>query len=514
MPHVHFALPLPPQQSKVYNHVDIDPVESATMGRTKGAKKKQSKPVKKKSDFAIGSGLTSNCPSRTEKSTIKRKRKHIRMNEVGAKKSSVKVKLHSNTNSSVYAVPWWRDTEVEKDKKETSGSKTSTLLLNGFTVKEATLQHLNKELALFGEYVKLSSTERNARLALIGTVKGICKELFGIDQAQCQIFGSFAAPSVCTFGSDIDMAIWGVVATDDTSEGGKEQNTRHCRNRSISLADSEESHSGNEERDNPQQRYEHPNCKKEESVLRWKNAIDLGLEQMRRQMAEDDGNDSGCKDLEGGKNVAESEQAGGEMKAEQNHQQRMDTGSDLFVLDRIGVEDIVTKEIPCAEDQDYKQEGHEMKMKDDNSRGSSIRDMDSEDDEVDDADKLEALWWRRVREGRELPIGEGVPGLPINDGSCDEAVEAKRPRGESMVSLSSATICSHDVRLDDLGMEVSYIVGANSTVNQVSGPTGKNRTAVVNALYKIARRLKPYATTLHVRKKASKYKSQIWHLSS
>jgi hypothetical protein len=101
--------------------------------------------------------------------------------------------------------------------------------------------------------------------------------------------------------------------------------------------------------------------------------------------------------------------------------------------------------------------------------------------------------------------GEASLSLSHDDQIHEEFERVKRPRGQSMVSLTSASTHSEDDTFNDSGMEVSYTVGKPTFTGQVAGPTGRNRTTVVNALYKIARRLRPYATTLQVRKKASKF---------
>jgi hypothetical protein len=54
-------------------------------------------------------------------------------------------------------------------------------------------------------------------------------------------------------------------------------------------------------------------------------------------------------------------------------------------------------------------------------------------------------------------------------------------------------------------MEVSYMVDRSKKATKKNlGPTGRTRTLVVNALYKLARPLRPFAKNMHVRKKARK----------
>jgi hypothetical protein len=434
----------------------------------------------------------SDSPSSNEKSKSNRKRKQqIQKNVVATKKQVINVKLHSNMDCGSHGrVPWWKNSFVEMNGKAISRINMASRLLNGFTVKESSLQHLSEELAQFGEYVKLTPTERQVRQSLITIVQDVCVQIFGIEQSLCRVFGSFAVPSVCTFGSDIDLAIWGVVATKDTLDHREDDPaTKYPRKRSISLADSDGVFSHDEE---PQHLHDHPNRKKQERVLKWKKVIDCGIEQLRNisrigqhnlgwnylQIMEDD-------EQERGQDENDKKVKLYDKKAEKKS---------FFVFDRIAVEEeAVMRKLDAALDEQLNRA--ERKASDDISRTTTSKEMDTGDEESDDADKLEHLWYRQGRD-------RGV----LHDNQIQEDIQrVKRPRGQSMVSVSSVTTCSEDDRFDDSGLEVSYTVGKSSSVSQITGPTGRNRTAVVNALYKISRRLRPYATTLQVRKKASEY---------
>jgi hypothetical protein len=489
------------------------------MTRTKGTKKKQGKQVKKRSDFAIdrylkcppGSGLPSNYlygdsnnQSRKlkSKSKLNRKRKqHLSKNAVITKKQVVNVKLHNNIFVN-HDVPWWRNNQVDKVGNATSRGNTSRIL-NGFTVKESSLQLLNKELTQFGEYVKLTPAEREARQSLITKVQDICAQLFCIERSHCQVFGSFAVPSVCTFGSDIDLAIWGVVVTDALDDRDGDPVTKRQRKRSISLAESDGSFSQEEESGALQHLHDHPNRKKQERVLQWINAIDYCIEhtQELQKTSHVGSRDLGCSLLQSrDDDEQESGQADNEEKVEQHDQQECE----LFVLDRTVPDDEEPKQ-DLQESFDKQQRGDKRKASDDSSCASTSTEADNEQEEADDADKLERLDYWQGRDREQQHDGPRVVSLPPDNQIQDVAQKVKRLRGQSMASLSSATTCSEDDIFNDSGMEVSYIVGKPNLASHISGPTGRNRTAVINALYKMARRLKPYATTLQVRKKAREY---------
>jgi hypothetical protein len=490
----------------------------------KRTKKNQVKQVKRTSDFAIDrhpkchTGLTSptsylygnsDNPARKTKTKLKRKGKQrIRKNCVVTKKQKVTVKLH--TNSYVNRdVPWWRKRNVGDNIDEKVGNSTSRgsmqrCILNGLAVKESSLQHLNEELSQFEEYVKLTPAERAARQSLIAQIQDICAKLFGIERSECRVFGSFAVPSVCTFGSDIDLVIWGLVATGDGVDNCNDDLANY--NRSILLAESYGSHS-QEEESNPQHHpYHHPNRKKQERVLEWINAIDSRVEQEQqlRKMAPIGKSHFGSICLQSRDDFEkESTQAEIGENIEQEHQ-KADNECQMFFLEQ-NVVNVEAAKPKFEAGLDVQQKGDDRKASDTSSRAASNNNVDSGEDDSDDADKLESLWSSRWRYREEQYNGQRKARLPLDDQIREEAQMIKRPRGQSMVSLSSATTCSGDERFNDSGMEVSYTVGKPNFASQISGPTGRNRTAVVNALYKIARRLRPYATTLEVRKKASEY---------
>ncbi|KAG7366439.1 hypothetical protein IV203_029109 [Nitzschia inconspicua] len=476
------------------------------MARTKGSKKKPAKATKKR-DFALvhpknapGSGVPSNylygkSSQGSKKSPLKRK-SHSVVSRTGVatnRNIPIKVKLHSNYTNK--PVPWCKNVDNCGNKKR--HNKLSRTL-NGYSVSESSLHHLNKEMAHFVEYVRLTPAERESREYLIRNIKSVCKDLFGIDEQLCQTFGSFAVPGVCTFSSDIDMAIWGVVAKDESDDERDTSTTKIDlnRKRSISLAESEGSLSEVEEKLHPSvQQQDHPNRKKQERILQWKNAINHALETslsetFKAKERRDTGNDSqqGQKSNHGDEEVQE-----------------------LFVLDRRGIDEVEVEKDTANFQPDQEVDG-EKSYVDHRYDDSSKRDSTDEDD-CDDADKLEALWSRAKQEEGEFGCRSKMGGHLILDNNSENddeveddepysAINARRPRGQSMVSLSSATTCSGADGFDDSGMEVSYTVSKMTTSNFNSGPTGRNRTAVVNALYKIAKRMKPYATTLHVRKKA------------
>ena len=87
---------------------------------------------------------------------------------------------------------------------------------------QAALTLLDEEIYSFCTYVRLTKSEINARQILKDSVTKISINLFDNDvmnttnsssstNAKVTAFGSFASLDVCTFASDIDLALWGIL---------------------------------------------------------------------------------------------------------------------------------------------------------------------------------------------------------------------------------------------------------------------------------------------------------------
>lgn len=89
---------------------------------------------------------------------------------------------------------------------------------------ESILSSIDSDIASFCAYIKLGPVEMKARQAFLDEITGIALNQFGKsgrnrnsgandeqDEISVVPFGSFATQSVCTFASDVDMCLWGVV---------------------------------------------------------------------------------------------------------------------------------------------------------------------------------------------------------------------------------------------------------------------------------------------------------------
>ena len=375
------------------------------------------------------------------------------------------------------AVPWFKnkqprgkDEEKKDSKNEKQQQQQHVKILKALSVNASAMEWLNLELLDFATYVRLSQTEKRAREYMIKEIQESCKNLFGVEDSQCQVFGSFAAQSVCVFESDIDLAIWGVVEPDYEGEGEDYTNQQPTTKRDRSISEEEEQ--------------THPNRKKQERIIQWKALIDNATIDARLddQLEADD--------LENERKISVD---GSE-----------DIDSSIFVIDRTGdtsnTKSLADCSVGCSVDNESSDaekndihDGLDDDGDDDDDDDGNNTDLDIDGDSTsdDNADKLEKFWSRSSYKN------------PINIDDEEEYVPKRRPRGQSLVSLSSSTTCSVEAKLDESGMEVSFVIEADKHGGKKKiGPSGRTRTLVVNSLYKLTRPLRQHAKLMNVRRKA------------
>jgi hypothetical protein len=109
------------------------------------------------------------------------------------------------------------------DSTTETTTSSSTVLPTDFLSTD-TLHQLSRELHSFASYVRLQPLEHEARQYKIQSLANLAGTTFAgqknsnnksssicSDDVHLQVFGSYATPQVCTFSSDVDMALWGVV---------------------------------------------------------------------------------------------------------------------------------------------------------------------------------------------------------------------------------------------------------------------------------------------------------------
>eukprot|EP00977_Amphora_coffeiformis_P012005 scaffold2954_cov171-Amphora_coffeaeformis.AAC.7 len=79
------------------------------------------------------------------------------------------------------------------------------------------LARFSEELRAFGEYIRLTPAECEARNAVLEQMHNIAVRVFqnspeiNVNDLELQVFGSYACRDVSTFRSDVDVALWGAV---------------------------------------------------------------------------------------------------------------------------------------------------------------------------------------------------------------------------------------------------------------------------------------------------------------
>lgn len=184
-----------------------------------------------------------------------------------------------STRSLELSVPWSLDNEgVEAQNVEPCIPPCVTY--KDF-VSKASLQQLDIELGNFAKFVRLTDNQILARKNFISEIESLLSSMW--PQVKIQQFGSFATEEVCTFASDVDLAFWGIVPSDDGGTGGNEWN-----NGSVCM--SQESYRRTMEAIERKK-------KKRERVLAWEKLLSdldkqsLGNESERSEPNIDEGNE-------------------------------------------------------------------------------------------------------------------------------------------------------------------------------------------------------------------------------
>lgn len=408
-----------------------------------------------------------------------------------------------------------------------SGSDYSGFELPG----EDLLGFLDGEIAMFSNYVRLSQSELHARQSFLDHVTELAKikfettrgkycksatDEFELGDVHCHPFGSFATQSVCTFASDVDMCLWGVVP------GKKKPGPR------TKTADADFFEDRSAVHDSVP-------ILTESSLLRTMNAIDSSSDvaQVERESSNvkvsgqpDDISTESKKEKEADQDdclffldregtYAESCQLetraeGGPLIIESQKPGGMQSKSSLkmpAVNDESFQFDINPKGSRCGEDETDSSELPES-IKLENKAGSSeetaIEIGDSSDDESenelisinseeDSADKISAFLSRKDPTADQTLAHEEGPGTGKNDCEREDAtgnpgLSMKRPPLETLeLSLTSER------------------VGTSKVSSKPSfGPTGKDRSRVVSALFSLTSELRRsyFTHTIECRSKA------------
>jgi hypothetical protein len=134
-------------------------------------------------------------------------------------------------------VPWLRGVVVDSEAQQQRPSTRTTThkkraLIPTDNCDPVALQRLSDELLALAHYVRLTSAECAARDALLEHMHHVACKVFGNDPAihvqdlELEVFGSYACRQVCSFRSDIDVALYGAVFSKESTVRRKDQKDR------------------------------------------------------------------------------------------------------------------------------------------------------------------------------------------------------------------------------------------------------------------------------------------------
>jgi len=423
-------------------------------------------------------------------------------------------------------IPWWRKSGSKPAQKK------MMKLLDEIDVNASSMSLLDIELEAFCKYVQLSANEIETRDNLISTIRNEAKERFGIQNSDVKVFGSYAARPVCTFESDVDLVIWGLVASGESED--KRVNEDRFQKESITSPQPTPEHYNTKKQSK--------NMKKQSNILKWKAAIDVFEKQLAAETFEEDntntdGSSSGIDQLADAEGkpaavagaTADTAETSAIKEGDANGNGADKGAASLFVIDRRGCESPEQQDASAARATANKNDEDNVSPEEDTKVPSASLSVDSDNDT---ADKLEGLKNRESIESGDrsefrrlaLPGAEGLDEGTYademknaieydddeDDGEQEEALitaprPKTRPRSFSLISLSSATTCSDNQTVDEDGLEVSFVTNPPSRLtisNRASKLSDDVRALVNSKLNQLSKRLRKagVATSIDLRK--------------
>jgi hypothetical protein len=343
------------------------------------------------------------------------------------------------------------------------------------------LQKLSDELQAFAAYVRLRPHEYQAREWLIQHITDLAGTKFTKNKnVAIQCFGSFATPEVCTFYSDVDLALHGVVEAPKLTR----------------FDSSDEQHV----EDTTQQEED----RKQAKVQKWRVLLQE-LQELQDEEKKEYDTALGSRGVElhsfesdfprkaySPASIRSEGARHGEQSGSENHVTQ--SSIPLFELDVAG--DEVEQTHLLSDEQVVSAADVNRSCCDGEETGCRVQEIESDDDS---ADKLENLMasgrgeriFSSVAEGDESPTAQiqGASSIETEDSSdnitvldtdvgSDQSPVRKRARLSYDQPSHHSTLHVHDD--NDLG--VSFHSKAPRMQTQVMGPIGDTRKSVLTAL--------------------------------
>ena len=386
---------------------------------------------------------------------------------------------------------------------------------------------LDEEIHSFCAYVRLTRVEIQARQNLQDQVVNACKALFQIHpmkEITVSQFGSFASLDVCTFASDIDLALWNILEQDPSYQPENKQQIKEQSNvkkRKLTAALKEEEQ---KQLSQKQLQLERRNKK----VQKW---MDILQEAEEKKECEREDDDKATNDDK--KKMKEPAEICNSISEEE-----------LFTIDKTPdfsiLEEVTDSDQPNKLNESENQTGQvnqPIVIDDENSEEKNVESDDSDSIEViecnfndadnqsdeDNVDKLESLKEPQKDSSPKInkilpppsPSASDIwPTSGSDSDSCSSVEENLRNEDDNIEvsffsnhrSLPSSPKFSDDSDGDDESSGESDSSPPSKSASQITvmGPTGKTRELIVRTLTRLGRKL--YKTgvvyRLDVRKKA------------
>lgn len=397
-------------------------------------------------------------------------------------------------------VPW--SLSPSAPSKESGTPPTERILpFSWYALPQSIVEFFDSELKSFSEYVKLTPHEITSRYCVVEYIRKLCHKLWH-DQVIIQQFGSFASPNVCTFQSDVDLAIWNVVQPkeDDTSScsSSSSDEEKYIFSEASGVVMSQNSLFRTMEalKNKEHSKDSKPSVdNKREKVEKWKNALEE-VELTSKTSTDEKSNDA-CDEAK------EKEGRDG-----------------LFLIDRNPVQNSQVKNAAmsnCIEEKDE----YVKNMKSEEGTDSD-KHVDSSDDDDDKVDKMNSFqqWQCKDDSFTSVSMNTSHEDLKIKLCASDDSTgidgddngvantESRTFSGDGDDDNSSCyKKCSENGDNDRFDLHISEHTNFTSSFlsrSQKFGPTGRTKIKVVRALSLLAKQLwkSPFAQNLHVRKNA------------
>lgn len=494
---------------------NVQPVDSKDQSR------------KDKLKYLKANGITGKNALRLAKSNNKLS-KGIRQKKVdGVSKPSNKgwrkkqvIKLPEHVPS---AVPWSLSSPRESLSSEGHSipSKKNQILPSAYySLSQSTIASLQHELESFTDYIRLTPDEIAARNSVVEFITKLSHSLWH-KEVDVQQFGSYATLDVCTFQSDIDLALWNVVKADEESaweeKGEKGEYIFGERSGTVLSRSSLLRTMQNLKSDASK------NSKRKEEWKKVLEEVDLENDMKTSRSHGTQGKDG--EDLFfviDRKGVSSEEKFTHEEDAsdiKSSHSKATPNEVINFVIDREGVKQPGGDNYDCEGDNDVIYAKPSAKP---NANDERIVLSGTSDDD-DNVDKMDAF--HRRKHANELGLSDFsmerdasvIDLCSSNDESVGNDVrgissvaKVSKPSSLNQFSSDSPRCCGEDEDADDSRFDLNISnhtnFGSSSAgiERKTIGPTGKVRTKVVKALSLLGKRLwkSSFAQNIQVRKNA------------